>query len=118
MKRIAIAVPLVTAGIILSACAVNSTAPAAHSAAPVAASPVAVAPLAPAAPAFSVQTTLISDIANNAQAKAIVEATLPKLVGHYDRVGSMTLAQLAPRSNGYIDDAKLQQIQAAFDKMK
>jgi hypothetical protein len=118
MKRIAIAVFLVTAGIVFSSCAVNSTVPPAHSTAPLAVSPTVTPPKAPAAPAFSVQTTLISNIASNEQARAIVEATLPKLAGHYASVGSMTLAQLAPRSNGYIDDTKLQQIQAAFDKMK
>jgi hypothetical protein len=126
MKRdVFLASLLTAAGILLASCAENATVPPASTPAPAKVSPTP-APAVPATPmtttagasALSVQTTPIADIANNAQARAILEDALPKLAGHYDRIGSMTLAQLAPHSNGYIDDAKLKQLQDAFDKIK
>jgi len=83
---------------------------------PTAATPAATSAAQPAS-AFSVQTTPISDIVKNDQARAVLEAALPQLKAYYDRIGAATLAQLAPRSNGLIDDAKLAEIQAGFDKI-
>lgn len=73
---------------------------------------------APAAGALSVETTPIGDIVKNEQAKAALEAALPEIVQFYDQVATMTLSQVAPMSQGAIDDAKLKAIQAEFDKIK
>ena len=76
----------------------------------------------PAAPAaagkLSVETTPISDIIKNDAAKAVLEKALPPISQFYDQIGAMTLAQVAPMSQGAIDDAKLKEIQAEFDKLK
>jgi len=72
---------------------------------------------ASASAGLSVDKTPISDIIKNEKAKAILETALPPIKDYYDQIGGMTLAQVAPMSQGAIDDAKLKQIQAEFDKL-
>lgn len=71
-----------------------------------------------AAAALSVETTPIGDIIKNEAAKAALEKVLPEITQFYDQIATMTLAQVAPMSQGAIDDAKLKTIQAEFDKIK
>jgi lipoprotein-anchoring transpeptidase ErfK/SrfK len=84
--------------------------------------PAASAPAAPAAAApagkISVETTPIGDIIKNPDAKATLEKALPEIPQFYDQIATMTLAQVAPMSQGAIDDAKLKALQAEFDKLK
>jgi parvulin-like peptidyl-prolyl isomerase len=80
------------------------------------------APAAAAAPAaasgkLSVETTPIGDIVKNEKAKAALEKALPAITQFYDQIATMTLSQVAPMSQGAIDDAKLKEIQAEFDKL-
>ena len=102
MKTIAIAAALAVAG--LAAPAFAQTAPSAPAAAP--------------AGGLSVEKTPIADIIKNAEAKAVLEKTLPEIAQYYDQIGTMTLAQVAPMSQGALDDAKLKALQAEFDKIK
>jgi len=83
-----------------------------------AAAPAADAPAAPAADGLSVEKTPIGDIIKNEKAKAVLEAALPEIPQYYDQIATMTLAQVAPMSQGAIDDTKLKAIQAEFDKLK
>lgn len=75
---------------------------------------------AAAAPAgkISVETTPIGDIIKNPDAKATLEKALPEITQFYDQIATMTLAQVAPMSQGALDDAKLKALQAEFDKLK
>lgn len=80
----------------------------------------AAAPAAASATAsagLSVDKTPIGDIIKNEKAKAALEAALPPITQYYDQISGMTLAQVAPMSQGAIDDAKLKAIQAEFDKI-
>ena len=74
---------------------------------------------APAAAAgkVSVETTPIAEIVKNEKAKAVLEKAIPQIAQFYDQIATMTLAQVAPMSQGAIDDAKLKEIQAEFDKL-
>src|SRR5262245_207855 len=72
----------------------------------------------PAAGKISVETTPIGDLIKNEKAKAALEAALPQITQFYDQIGTMTLAQVAPMSQGALDDAKLKALQAEFDKIK
>ena len=103
MKSIALAAALAVAAISAPAFA-QTPAPAAAPAA--------------AAGGFSVEKTPIADIIKNEQAKAVIEKALPPISQFYDQIGAMTLAQVAPMSQGALDDAKLKEIQAEFDKLK
>jgi len=94
----------------LAAFAVAAAAPAVAQQAPAA--------QAPAAGALSVEKTPISEIIKNEQAKAALEKALPEITQFYDQIGAMTLAQVAPMSQGALDDAKLKALQAEFDKIK
>ena len=67
---------------------------------------------------ISVETTPIGDLVKNPAAKAALEAALPQITQFYDQIGTMTLAQVAPMSQGALDDAKLKALQAEFDKIK
>ena len=67
---------------------------------------------------LSVEKTPIADIVKNEKAKAALEKALPEIAQFYDQIGGMTLAQVAPMSQGALDDAKLKAIQAEFDKIK
>lgn len=66
---------------------------------------------------LSVETTPIGDIIKNEKAKAALEKALPPITQFYDQIATMTLSQVAPMSQGAIDDAKLKEIQAEFDKL-
>jgi hypothetical protein len=72
---------------------------------------------APAAGKISVETTPIGDIIKNEKAKAALETALPQITQFYDQIATMTLAQVAPMSQGALDDAKLKALQAEFDKI-
>lgn len=72
---------------------------------------------APASGKLSVETTPIGDIIKNEKAKAVLETALPAITQYYDQISTMTLSQVAPMSQGAIDDAKLKAIQAEFDKL-
>jgi hypothetical protein len=76
------------------------------------------APAAATAAKISVDKTTIGDIIKNPQAKAALEAAMPPISQYYDQIATMTLAQLAPMSQGALDDAKLKALQAEFDKIK
>lgn len=78
--------------------------------------PAAAAPAA-ASGKMSVETTPIGDIIKNEKAKAALEKALPPITQFYDQIATMTLSQVAPMSQGAIDDAKLKEIQAEFDKL-
>jgi hypothetical protein len=73
---------------------------------------------APAAGKISVDTTPIGQLIKNPDAKAVLEKALPEIPQYYDQISDMTLAQVAPMSQGAIDDAKLKALQAEFDKLK
>lgn len=75
----------------------------------------AAAPAAEASAKLSVENTPIGEIIKNEKAKAALEKQLPEITAYYDQIGSMTLAQVAPMSQGAIDEAKLKAIQADFD---
>lgn len=87
-------------------------------AAPALAQTPAPAPAAGMAAKISVETTPIGDLVKNPAAKAALEAALPQITEFYDQIGTMTLAQVAPMSQGALDDAKLKALQAEFDKIK
>ena len=76
------------------------------------------APAAAAAGALSVESTPISEINKNDKAKAALEKAVPQIPQFYDQIATMTLAQVAPMSQGALDDAKLKELQAEFDKIK
>ena len=85
----------------------------------------ALAQTAAAAPAaaeatgkFSVEKTPISAIWADPAGKAILLKALPPLEQYMDQIKDMTLAAVAPMSQGAIDDAKLKEIQAELDKVK
>jgi hypothetical protein len=113
MKTIAIAAALAAVSFAVPALAQEQADHADHAAA--AAAPAADAP---ATGALSVESTPISEIIKNEQAKAALEKALPEISQYYDQIATMTLAQVAPMSQGAIDDAKLKEIQAEFDKLK
>jgi hypothetical protein len=99
------------------AIAATLTAGAAYAQTPAPAAPAA-APAAPAAAGkLSVTTSLIQDVIKNPAAKAILEKTVPEIAPYYDQIGGMTLTDLAPMSQGALDDAKLKALQAEFDKL-
>jgi hypothetical protein len=77
---------------------------------------------APAAPAaaggpMSVDKTTIGAMWANPSSKAVLEKDVPGIEQYMDQIKDMTLAQVAPMSQGAIDDAKLKTIQADLDKM-
>src|SRR4051812_32319520 len=76
------------------------------------------APAAAAASgALSVETTPIGKIIENPAAKAVLEKAVPTIDQYYDQIKEMTLTQVAPMSQGALDDAKLKAIQADLDKL-
>jgi hypothetical protein len=102
--------------IIISAVALSLLAAAAH--AQPAAAPAAPAAAPAASGKLTVDKTLISDLIKVPAAKAALEKTLPEIAQFYDQIGSMTLKDVQPLSEGAIDDAKLAALQADFDKIK
>jgi hypothetical protein len=101
----------------LMALAALAAAPAFAQDAPPATPPAPPAAPAPAGPP-SVQTTTISDLMADPAAKAVLEKDLPGIDKYMDQISGMTLAQVAPMSQGAIDDAKLKQVQADLDAIK
>jgi hypothetical protein len=89
---------------------------------PAPAAPAAATPAAPAAAAgaLSVDKTPIEAIVANPAGKAVLDKDLPGLSTHeaYEQFKTMTLTQLAPMSQGAIDDTKLKAVQADLDKVK
>jgi hypothetical protein len=77
---------------------------------------IAQTPAAPAAK-VSVETTKISEIAKNPAAKAALEKVLPQIAEYYDQIGEMTLKEVAPMSQGALNDESLKTLQAEFDKL-
>jgi hypothetical protein len=107
MKTLALAAALAVTAIAAPAFAQDAPKDQAPAAAP-----------APAAGKISVDTTPIGDIIKNPEAKATLEKALPEIPQFYDQIATMTLAQVAPMSQGALDDAKLKALQAEFDKLK
>jgi len=66
--------------------------------------------------AMSVDKTTIGALMANPAAKAVLEKDVPGIEQYLDQIKDMTLTQVAPMSQGAIDDAKLKQIQADLDK--
>ena len=78
---------------------------------------------APAAPAMaagpmSVDKTTIGALWANPTSQAVLEKDVPGIEQYMDQIKDMTLAQVAPMSQGAIDDAKLKAIQADLDAIK
>ena len=81
--------------------------------------PTAAPAAAPAAAgALSVEKTTIATLWANPAAKAVLLKELPPLEQYLDQIKDMTLAQVAPMSQGAIDDAKLKAIQTQLDAIK
>jgi hypothetical protein len=89
-------------------------------AAPAFAQTPAPAPAAPAAATgpLSVEKTPIGTLWANEKSKAVLVKELPTLEQYMDQIKDMTLAQVAPMSQGAIDDAKLKAIQVQLDAIK
>jgi hypothetical protein len=85
----------------------------------VAAPAIAQTPPAAAAPAgkLSVEKSKISDIIKVPAAKAALEKTLPQISEYYEQIGEMTLKDVAPMSQGALNDDNLKLLQAEFDKL-
>ena len=79
-------------------------------------SPSAAAPAAGGK--WSVEKTPIGTIWADPKGKEVLLKQLPPLEQYMDQIKDMTLAQVAPMSQGAIDDAKLKAIQADFDAVK
>ena len=75
------------------------------------------APAAAAGP-LSVEKTPIGTLWANPAAKEVLVKQLPEIEQYMDQIKDMPLAQVAPMSQGAIDDAKLKAIQAELDKIK
>jgi len=67
---------------------------------------------------MSVEKTLIGTLWANPASKAVLLKELPTLEQYMDQIKDMTLAQVAPMSQGAIDDAKLKTIQTQLDAIK
>jgi TolA-binding protein len=65
---------------------------------------------------MSVDKTTIGALWANPTSKAVLEKNVPGIEQYMDQIKDMTLAQVAPMSQGAIDDAKLKAIQADLDK--
>jgi hypothetical protein len=85
--------------------------------APAAAPAASASASASASGALSVDKSTVADIIKNPKAKAALEAALPPISQYYDQIGGMTLAQVAPMSQGALDDAKLKALQVKFDEI-
>ncbi|HEX3364823.1 hypothetical protein [Phenylobacterium sp.] len=71
---------------------------------------------APAAGPLTVDKSTIAAIWADDKGKAVLQKDVPGIEQYMDQIKDMTLAQVAPMSQGAIDDAKLKQIQADLDK--
>lgn len=65
---------------------------------------------------MTVDKTTIGAIWADAKGKEVLQKDVPGIEQFMDQIKDMTLAQVAPMSQGAIDDAKLKQIQADLDK--
>ena len=102
-------VTLAALAALAAAPALAQTAPAGHSA-------PAQAPAA-ASGKVSVKTTPVSELIKNPKAKAVLEKALPEIPQYYDQIGSMTLTEVMPLSQGAITQGTLDALQAEFDKL-
>ena len=66
---------------------------------------------------LSVDKTTIGALWANPSSKSVLEKDVPGIDQYMDQIKDMTLAQVAPMSQGAIDDAKLKAIQADLDKL-
>jgi hypothetical protein len=73
---------------------------------------------APAAGPLSVDKTTIGALMADEKGKAVLQKDVPGIEQYLDQIKDMTLAQVAPMSQGAIDDAKLKALQADFDGVK
>ena len=73
---------------------------------------------APAAGPLTVDKSTIGTIWADEKGKAVLQKDVPGIEQFMDQIKDMTLAQVAPMSQGALDDAKLKEIQAEFDKLK
>ena len=71
-----------------------------------------------AADPLTVDKSTIGAIWADAKGKEVLQKDVPGIEQFMDQIKDMTLAQVAPMSQGAIDDAKLKQIQADLDKAK
>ncbi len=71
-----------------------------------------------ASAALSVDKTTIGALWANEKSKAVLVKDVPGIDQYLDQIKDMTLAQVAPMSQGAIDDAKLKAIQADLDAIK
>jgi len=71
-----------------------------------------------AAGPMSVEKTTIGALWADEKGKAVLQKDVPGIEQYMDQIKDMTLAQVAPMSQGAIDDAKLKEIQAELDKVK
>ena len=87
--------------------------------APAAAPAPAPAAAPAAAGALNVESTPIETIVANPAGKAVLDKDLPGLTSHeaYDQFKAMTLAQVAPMSQGAITPEALKTVQADLDKI-
>jgi len=101
---------------VLAAAPAFAQAPAATPA-PAAAPAAALAPAASGA--LSVESTPIETIVANPAGKAVLDKDLPGLTTHeaYEQFKAMTLAQVAPMSQGAITPEALKTVQADLDKI-
>ena len=67
---------------------------------------------------LSVEKTTIGALWANEKTKAVLQKDVPGIDQYMDQIKDMTLAQVAPMSQGAIDDAKLKVIQADLDAIK
>jgi hypothetical protein len=67
---------------------------------------------------LSVDKTTIGALWANEKSKAVLVKDVPGIDQYLDQIKDMTLAQVAPMSQGAIDDAKLKAIQADLDAIK
>ena len=91
----------------------------APAATPAPAAAPAAAPAPAASGALSVESSPIETIVANPAGKAVLDKDLPGLTTHeaYDQFKAMTLAQVAPMSQGAITPEALKTVQADLDKV-
>jgi hypothetical protein len=101
---------------VLAAAPAFAQAPAAT---PAPAAAPAAAPAPAASGALSVESSPIETIVANPAGKAVLDKDLPGLTTHeaYEQFKAMTLAQVAPMSQGAITPEALKTVQADLDKI-
>jgi len=66
---------------------------------------------------FCVESTPLGVIWADPEGKKVLLKELPPIEQYMDQIKDMTLVQVAPQSDGRIDDAKLKALQADFDAL-